>query len=129
MQRQEWTDEQKGRIAVVVFALLVAIQLVIALSRTHIHFWHHAHGPGEIIILALLLTGLAFHKTWVWWVFVLLFAVGDLVYALAVSFNVATVILSLAELAVLLSPPMRRWVRVGRYAGDVPEKEHAEQVW
>lgn len=107
----------------VAFALLVVGGLVY--SASHPWFWQRAHdmawiaGPVTLILLGLLLR----RSRIAWWMFVLIFAVGvvsDAVHASGHDVSAAWIaggVVGLVEFGLLVSPPMRRFVRFhGRLA-------------
>ena len=107
----------------VAFALLVTGGLVY--SAAHAWFWQRAHDMAWIAWpLGLILVGLLLRRSRIaWWVFVSIFAVGvvsDVVYLGGHHVTAAWVVggvVGLVEFGLLLSPPMRRFMRFhGRLA-------------
>lgn len=104
--------------------LIVGTYLVLAivpfvLAATHSWFWHrqHYHAPVAVAVFAILLCALLLRQRWAW--FVLVFFNGFVVLSYAWSWTGAPAfIIDGASLSLLLSPPMRCYVRK-RESADV----------
>jgi hypothetical protein len=107
----------------VAFALLVIGGLVY--SASHAWFWQRAHDMAWIAgPLVLILVGLLLRRSRIaWWVIVSIFAVGvvsDVIHVAGHHVTAAWIaggIVGLIEFGLLVSPPMRRFMRFeGRLA-------------
>lgn len=105
------------------FALLSLGALVY--DAAHTWFWQRAHDTAPVAaVLILLLIGLLLRRSrFAWWVFVSFGAIGLVTWPIhAASHRVSTgwvvgAIIGVVQLALLLSAPMRRFVRFrGRLA-------------
>ena len=112
----------------IAFAVLWVVPLIVAVARPS--FWARTHGHAEpFVVLALfvlLVLALLQRSRFAWWTLVVLYVVGGLPYwiqqvvsgGLSIGSTISAV-LGLAQLALLLSTPMRRFVGVrGRLAAD-----------
>ena len=97
---------------------VLATYLVLALApflfaATHSSFWsQHSRAPLVTALELALLLGLALHRRGAWAVLVFFDALVVISYSWEWA-GVLGFVLNLGALAILLSPPMRRYVRLG----------------
>jgi hypothetical protein len=113
----------KGRRVPAAFALLIVGTL--AYDAEHASFWQGAHdtAPVAAVVLLVLLGLLMLRLRVAWWVFVIFSGVGLVTWVAHISLHEITTgwvvggLLGLVEFGLLISPPMRRFVRLrGRLA-------------
>jgi hypothetical protein len=94
-------------------------------DAAHRSFWQGAHdtAPEAALLLLLLLGLLLLRLRFAWWVFVIFSGVGLVTWVAHISLHKITTgwvvggLLGLVEFGLLISPPMRRFVRLrGRLA-------------
>jgi hypothetical protein len=94
--------------------LVVAAYVVLAVEPfVHAWFWTHKHGdklPIATVLYAVLILGLVLRRRWAWFVLVAFDGFALLSYAWEWSGPVSLV-WNLVAVALLVSPPMRRYVR------------------
>ena len=96
----------------VVVTFLVAAATPIVLAATHHAFWQRAHSQAPVVSLVFfaVLVALAYRRRWAWFLLVLFEAV--ILASFAVDFaSVIDFACALVSFALLISPPMRRFVR------------------
>lgn len=113
----DWRVSLDGRTRVVLLAFLLLAPLPLLVGELSVLFSPHKHATvagivvGFVIlamILAVLLAALVRRRRWAWLVLVLLF--GSAVILDVFNFNVVGSILDVIGFALLMSPPMRRYV-------------------
>lgn len=101
--------DQAARAVVVVYVVLTAAPFVFA--ATHAWFWNHHHSVAPIAagLVGLLLVALVLRQRWTWMILVIFDGFVVISYAWEWS-GAVTFVVNLAAFALLLSPPMRRYV-------------------
>jgi hypothetical protein len=101
--------EDSTRVAVGVYAVLVATPFVFA--ATHTWFWNgdRPAAPASAALVGVVLAALFFRHRWAWWTLVVFNGFVVISYAWEWT-NAANFAVSAVSLAVLLSPSMRRYV-------------------
>lgn len=112
----------------IAFTVLWVVPLIVAVARPS--FWARTHGHAEpfvvLALFALLVVALLQRSRFAWWTLVVIYVIGGLSSwiqkvasgGLSIGWTIWAV-LALAQLALLLSTPMRRFVGVrGRLAAD-----------
>jgi hypothetical protein len=92
--------------------VLAAVPFVLA--ATHAWFWQDEHSTAPVagVVVAGLLVALVLRQRWAWRLLVVFEAA--ILVSFAFDFTaVSALLLNLASLALLVSPPMRRHVRRG----------------
>ena len=96
-------------------------------DASHAWFWQHAHdtAPVAAALILVLLGLLLLRRRFAWWVFVAFSGIGLVSWLTHVSSHEITAgwlaggLLGLVEFGLLVSPPMRRFVRLrGRLAAS-----------
>jgi hypothetical protein len=95
---------------VAAYVSLAAAPFVFA--ATHASFWKHEHSAAPVAsaVVAALLIALVLRQRWAWLVLVVI----QVLVLLSFAFDFAgafAFLLNLASMALLVSPPMRRYVR------------------
>jgi hypothetical protein len=103
------------RAAATAFALIVVGSLVF--DASHGSFWQRSHdiAPFAAVLTLVFLVALLRRHGWAWWVFLIVSVVGLVTWVahgkeLTLG-GVVGLLIGIAELALLLSAPMRRYVR------------------
>ena len=99
---------------VVVGSYVVVAAAPFVLAATHAWFWKHEHSTAPVAagVVAVLLVALVLRQRWAWWLLVAFEAA--VLISFAFDFTTApALLLSLARVALLVSPQMRRYVRRG----------------
>jgi hypothetical protein len=109
VEAEEVDLDRRARLAVAGYILMTGAPFVVA--ATHRWFWQRSHdtAPAAAAVVALLLLALARRHRSAWWVL----AVFEVVVIVSFAFDLTSVLALVANvlsLALLLSPPLRRWV-------------------
>jgi hypothetical protein len=118
--------EVSGRAVAVLFALVVLGTVIFDAARAS--FWQRRHDMAPVAALLLLLLAVALLRRhrWAWWIFLLVGFAGVpswVAYHILRHLTLGSMIgliVGLLELVLLLSSPMRQYVRVGRWRKPQP---------
>lgn len=105
--------QSSGRIALlVVWTFVVLTMSPFILAATHTWFWGHEHNraPGAALLIASLLIALLLRRRWAWMILIAFNGVVVISYLWEWS-SLPAFIMEIVCLALLVSPPMRYYVR------------------
>ena len=102
---------------VAAYGVLVVLLLSINVPRSH-ELWHHPPAAVAVVVVAVAFQAAIVlgRQRWAWWIAV----VGGCIFILEPawrSISLVAYLSNLAQLALLLSPGMRGWVRLRRPPG------------
>lgn len=105
----------------IAWAAVTYVPIIVVAAGRH-GFWQHSLGPVTVILLTILIAGVLARRRWAWLLWVAFDAVIIVSYAWDFT-SVLALVMDLASFALLISPPMRAYVRGRPTPGPVPAAE------